>query len=425
MFQDWGSSNRATVMHFDGSWASLGTPGLTTGAAQYTSLAFSPDGTPYLAFQMQQARCMRFAGGAWAAVGPAALSTGAASYVSVAVSAVGVPYVAFSDAGLSGRATVMALSAGGSAWQPAGAAGFTPARADSLSLVRGAGGAGHGWVGGWLPDRLAGRVPACLAGCLVALPACPAAWLNGEGSPAGGATASLQLSTWPAAGLSRAALQSPASHTHPPATQALDASGAPLLAYADGSVGGGATVSTFQGGAWRPVGGFAGVSAGATAYTGLALAADGTPWLAYSDAFGDKHTVVKQLGWGPQRCVLLVALCICYAACRMVNNKAKMRGTLPSSQPPSPSAAIPATASATIAGTSTAAGTMGASRAPCVDRPRACAALGVQPHQRHTPPALPACGDRGHYFGAVRQHVERCSRQARLTCQLLGRGPRI
>lgn len=136
--QDWGSSNRATVMRFDGtSWAALGGPGLTTGAAQYTSLAFAPDGTPHLAFQMQLARCRRFDGSAWVAVGPAALSAAAASYVSLAVSAAGVPFVAFSDAGLDGRASVVALSADGTAWQPAGAAGFTAARADYTSLVRG------------------------------------------------------------------------------------------------------------------------------------------------------------------------------------------------------------------------------------------------------------------------------------------------
>lgn len=83
--------------------------------------------------------------------------------------------------------------------------------------------------------------------------------------------------------------------------QTLDASGAPLLAYVDANVGGAATVSTFQAGAWRPVGGFAGVSAGATTYTSLALAADGTPWLAYSDSLNNKRAVVKRLGQGPSR----------------------------------------------------------------------------------------------------------------------------
>lgn len=132
-------------MRFNGSaWAALGAAGLTNGTVQYTSLAFAPDGTPHLAFNMQRAQCLRFVGGAWAAAGPASFSTGAASYVSLAVSAAGLPFVAFSDAGLSGKATVVALAADRSAWQPLGGAGSTPARADYTSLVRAAGVA-WGW----------------------------------------------------------------------------------------------------------------------------------------------------------------------------------------------------------------------------------------------------------------------------------------
>lgn len=136
-YQDWGSSNRATVMALgsSGSWAPLGTAGFTSGAVLYTSLAFDQAGTPYLAFQMQRANCVKFSGGAWMAVGPPNFSAGAAQYLSLALSAAGVPTVAYSDAGVGYRATVVALSGDGLAWQPVGAAGFTPARADFISLV--------------------------------------------------------------------------------------------------------------------------------------------------------------------------------------------------------------------------------------------------------------------------------------------------
>lgn len=59
----------------------------------------------------------------------------------------------------------------------------------------------------------------------------------------------------------------------------------------------------FRGGAWAPVGGFAGVSFGAVQSTSLALEASGTPWLAYSDTLNGDRAVVKQLGWGPPRWV--------------------------------------------------------------------------------------------------------------------------
>ena len=50
-YQDGDSGNKATVMKYTGSaWSAVGSAGFSTGMAQDTSLAFAPDGTPYLAY---------------------------------------------------------------------------------------------------------------------------------------------------------------------------------------------------------------------------------------------------------------------------------------------------------------------------------------------------------------------------------------
>ena len=102
----------ASVMKFDGTnWVYVGNAGVSTGGANYTSLAFSPSGQPYVAFQdfgnSEKATVMKFDGTNWVYVGTAGFSVGAAGYTSLAFSPSGVPYVAYTEGANSGRATVM------------------------------------------------------------------------------------------------------------------------------------------------------------------------------------------------------------------------------------------------------------------------------------------------------------------------------
>ena len=66
----------------------------------YTSLAFSPSGQPYVAYEdygkfIMKATVMKFDGTNWVNVGNAGFSAGEADYISLAFSPSGQPYVAY------------------------------------------------------------------------------------------------------------------------------------------------------------------------------------------------------------------------------------------------------------------------------------------------------------------------------------------
>ena len=51
-YTDWWKFGKATVMKFDGTnWVNVGNVGFSAGEADYTSLAFSPSGQPYVAYE--------------------------------------------------------------------------------------------------------------------------------------------------------------------------------------------------------------------------------------------------------------------------------------------------------------------------------------------------------------------------------------
>src|SRR6185369_7487566 len=50
-YMDDGNGNRATIMKFNGSsWVTVGSAGFTPGGVNFTSMAFAPDGIPYVAY---------------------------------------------------------------------------------------------------------------------------------------------------------------------------------------------------------------------------------------------------------------------------------------------------------------------------------------------------------------------------------------
>ena len=209
-YQDGGDNFKATVMKFNGSgWGSVGSARFSASSAIYTSLAFAPDGTPYVAYQDvyngQKATVMKFNGSEWISVGSAGFSA-AQAYTSLAFAPDGTPYVAYLDGGDNYKATVMKFN--GSEWISVGSAGFSADMASYTSLA-------------FAPD------------------------------------------------------------------------GTPYVAYADYGTGNKTTVMKFNGSGWSSVGS-AGFSAGPVTYTSLAFAPDGTPYVAYQDVYnGQKATVMK------------------------------------------------------------------------------------------------------------------------------------
>jgi hypothetical protein len=112
-YNDQANSDKASVMKFDGSnWVTVGNAGFTAGEAVGPSLAFSPvDGEPYVAYSdtllSYKASVMKFNGTSWVTVGDEGFSAGYMQGISIAFSLSGQPYVAYTDGPNGGRATVM------------------------------------------------------------------------------------------------------------------------------------------------------------------------------------------------------------------------------------------------------------------------------------------------------------------------------
>ncbi len=257
-YEDWGNSGKATVMKYDGSnWVAVGSPGFSAGWVDYTSLAFAPDGVPYLAYQDEgnsnKATVMRFEGSNWVAVGSPGFSAGAAYKPSLAFAPDGAPYLAYEDDGNSNKATVMRYD--GSNWVPVGGPGFSAGYAVFTSLA-------------FAPDG--------------------APYVAYRNSDNKATVMRFDGSNWVAVGsLGFSAGQ--ADYT----SLAFAPDGAPYLAYEDWGNSGKATVMKYDGSNWVAVGS-PGFSAGWVDYTSLAFAPDGVPYLAYQDeGNSNKATVMR------------------------------------------------------------------------------------------------------------------------------------
>lgn len=118
-FQDGFNSNKATVMKLNGSqWEVVGNEGFSSGMLNSMSLAFDPQGTPFTAFKnipingmaMQQGVMMKLDGTQWTVVGGKPFSAGQINETSLAFGPNGNPYVAYADGNKNYKLTVMTLS---------------------------------------------------------------------------------------------------------------------------------------------------------------------------------------------------------------------------------------------------------------------------------------------------------------------------
>lgn len=110
----------------DNAWEKVGTADYFKGVNN-VSLAISPDGTPYMAYNDSingyKASLIRFNGNDWETVGNAGFSQGEVSSPSLAIDNTGTPYMAYSDNTNENKATVMKFN--GSEWETVGMAGFS------------------------------------------------------------------------------------------------------------------------------------------------------------------------------------------------------------------------------------------------------------------------------------------------------------
>ncbi len=258
-FRDDGNSEKATVMKFDGSnWINVGAAGFSAGSVEFTSLAFSSSGEPYVAYRdsanSEKATVMKFDGSNWVNVGTAGFSAGSVEFISLAFSSSGEPYVAYRDDGNSEKATAMKFD--GSNWVNVGTAGFSAGGIEYTSLAFS--GSGEPYVA-----------------------------YRDDGNSEKATVMKFDGSNWVnvgTAGFSAGVVEF--------TSLAFSGSGEPYVAYRDVANSYKATVMKFDGSNWVNVG-TAGFSAGDAEYTSLAFSS-GEPYVAYKDdANSKKATVMK------------------------------------------------------------------------------------------------------------------------------------
>jgi len=260
-YADNNQSYKATVMKYDGaSWVTMGSPGFSAGQAAYTPLAFAPDGTPYVAFEdygnSYKTTVMRYNGSSWIAVGSEGFSAGPVTYVSLALAPDGAPYVAYSDLGNSAKATVMRYN--GSSWVTVGSAGFSTGEAASQSLA-------------FAPDGT------------------PYVAFEDNSSSGKATVMKYNGSSWITVG-SAGLSAGEANYV----SLVIAPDGVPYVGYMDYGNSYKATVMKYNGSLWVTVGS-GGFSDGPTGFTSLAIAPDGTPYFAFNNISG-KATVMKYNG---------------------------------------------------------------------------------------------------------------------------------
>lgn len=117
-FQDGSNSYKATVMKLNGSqWEVVGNAGFSSGSVYNLSLEFDPLGVLYTSFRNSvnhsmepQGVMMKLDGNQWTMVGGKPFSAGQISETSLAFGPNGMPYVAYVDNSKSNKMTVMTLS---------------------------------------------------------------------------------------------------------------------------------------------------------------------------------------------------------------------------------------------------------------------------------------------------------------------------
>ncbi len=246
------AANLTTMTPVTGSsqdWKRLGIAGFSTVAAAYTTVAFAPDGTPYVAFTNGtggRVTVMKYSAGAWGVVGNAQFSGNRyGGNISLAFSPDGTPHVVYVDVNTS-KLTVMKYSAG--AWGVVGIEGFSTMSSDEISLA-------------FSPDGTP----------YVAYRAINASQQATVMKYSGDAWVTVGNG-----GFSAGAIWSP--------SLAFAPDGTPYVAYTDHSNGQKATVMKYSDGAWVTVGnaGF-NSSGGMILHTFLTIAADGTPYVSYME----------------------------------------------------------------------------------------------------------------------------------------------
>jgi hypothetical protein len=130
------SNWRITVVKFEnGKWEPVGNEKFTEQGAGEVSIALSPLGIPYVAFNEERlgrkATVMRFNGKIWDAVGTPGFSSTRAEFFDLAFNSAGVPYIAYIE---NGPVKVQRFNPDNSTWESVGYFGLHSAEGFPISI---------------------------------------------------------------------------------------------------------------------------------------------------------------------------------------------------------------------------------------------------------------------------------------------------
>jgi hypothetical protein len=246
------STTSAKAFAFPG-WRSVGSAGFSSTPAHFTSLAFAPDGTPYMAYvdanDTYKISVMKFSDiNGWLLAGSSGFATGTANPASLVFAPDGTPHLSFVDATYT---TQVMQYDGINTWTTMGTG--LAADTDVTSLA-------------FAPDGTP-----------------YVAYIDGSDSRA--TVMKYSAGAWSSSGVSL--------YTASSTSLAIAPNGTPYVAYSDYGNSGKATVMQYHNPDWTVVGS-TGFSAGTAITSSLAIAPDGTLYLAFQDGnSGNKATVMK------------------------------------------------------------------------------------------------------------------------------------
>ncbi|KQY94362.1 hypothetical protein ASD24_02030 [Paenibacillus sp. Root52] len=260
-FHTWGGERAHAATE---SWTTLGSPGISSGPAEYTSLALDPQDIPYVAFKdegnLNKASVMNFIDGAWEYVGDPGISIGQAAELSLAFDKQGTPYLAYSDAANNYKLTVRKFTAG--QWQPVGGQNASAGMADNIQITFDS--QDNPYV--FFKDRsnLNVAVP-------VVLKFTSGAWATVGGAPV-------------------------VTHDTNEMALALDSQNTPYVVYNDGTDNYQMSVKKLNGNAWEYVGQRK-LTTGQASHFSIAIGSDDIPYIAFTNQdISFKNSVIKFTG---------------------------------------------------------------------------------------------------------------------------------
>lgn len=122
-------SQQNSLSSIENTWEFVGGEGITASSMDFPSIAFTLSATPYVAYQdkyysvYSKASVQKFNGSGWEYIGPQGFTSGRVEYTSLAISPTGEPWLAYEDRDNGEKATVMKFN--GNNWVYVGAPGFS------------------------------------------------------------------------------------------------------------------------------------------------------------------------------------------------------------------------------------------------------------------------------------------------------------